>query len=346
MFEGNCYLLKEGLQMGCPISPGVAKIVVHCLEQEWIKIKNYHKITYKVRYMDDYLGKWIGAEDELDVLVSDINKSDEKLKFTIEKEVNGRINFLDASIVRGENSIIFSAFEKECSSSVYLPGDSYQDTGIKRAAVIGETIRLKKFSDKFEEDQLKLREKFLHNGYNSSFVDTNMKKGIQQFDKPKQDKLSKSKSNEGPKLITSYMGKKTNKLKKKLKPFNIKVINRRRVNLEGMFASKYKYKTNYDKGIVYKIYCECGAFYIGESCSDFKCRKYQHNRDIKAKSFSNALFKHMFEEEHLLEWDKSTLLSMQFDKSRRKITEAILIKNQKPEININDGLKILGNWKL
>lgn len=159
-----------------------------------------------------------------------------------------------------------------------------------------------------------------------------------------QKKLNDEKEN--AKLIINYMGNKTKKLRKRLKPYKVQIVNKKRKNLEEHFASNYKYRTENGKGIIYKIYCECGANYIGESSTDFEKRKYQHMRDLKTKSDSNAIFKHCFEEDHLVNWNMSTLLDMEGLKIRRKLKEAIIIKDQKPQINISEGFKIRGNWEL
>jgi len=47
---------------------------------------------------------------------------------------------------------------------------------------------------------------------------------------------------------------------------------------------------------VYTIECEtCGLHYIGETGQHFCDRRDQHNRDVKQKKSSNALYDHVKE---------------------------------------------------
>lgn len=142
------------------------------------------------------------------------------------------------------------------------------------------------------------------------------------------------------------MGETSEQLKRKLKPLNIDLGFKRHTNLEGFFSSSYKYNTDNQKGIIYKIYCTCGHYYIGESSFNFEKRKNEHLRDLKRNSQSNALVQHCNEEEHVIDWSKSSILDIEFDSTRRKLKEALLIKHLDSKINLCAGMKIRGSWNL
>lgn len=147
-------------------------------------------------------------------------------------------------------------------------------------------------------------------------------------------------------LGIKYMGKKSKKLKKKLKPFGIKLVHKKHTNLEGKFASKFKYKTNNFQGIIYQIHCDCGKTYIGESAFSFEKRKKEHLRDIKAKDMTNALAFHCKSTGHSINWPISQILGYENDTLKRKFKESIFIQNFKPELNFSEGYKLRGDWKI
>lgn len=330
--------------MGSPTSPSIAKIVVQFFETKWKELENFENITFLVRYMDDYLGKWSGSVNTLEEFVKDINLLDPHIKLTLEIEKEGSLNYLDSTITRENNNLTFKTFEKEFSSKAVLPGDAFQDKSVKRSLIIGETIRTLRISDDTENDLNKLKRKLMNNNYSKPFIENTMNQAVKLETKRSQTTDQSSKAQKKPKLITKFLGRASDKLRKKLRPLNIQVVNKKQLNLEGIFSSSFKYKTDNESGIVYKIYCNCGDYYIGESGFDFQKRKNEHIRDLRTSTGTNALVNHCTESDHFIDWSKSSLLDRESDRTRRKLKESLLIKDQKPRINISEGMKIRGDW--
>ena len=62
-------------------------------------------------------------------------------------------------------------------------------------------------------------------------------------------------------------------------------------------------------GVVYKIPCECGKVYIGETGRAMQDRIKEHNRDIRlARTQTSAVSEHANETGHLSIWKKLSLL--------------------------------------
>lgn len=322
---------------------------MHTLEQEWRKVEKFDLISYLGRYMDDYVGTWTGCKEDLIKLHEKLNMVDPNLKITIEMEEEGILHFLDAEITNKNKTLIFRTYSKPYAASSMLPGNAFHDKEVIKSVPLGEAIRTLRISDVQEEDLKLLENKLLNNKYPLDVIKKQFAKAKKIETSRKANTFRKEKETEKEKparLVTEYIGSKTEKLKKKLKHFKVKVTSKRRTNLEGIFASTFKTKTTLNKGIVYKIECTCGSTYIGESGFDMKKRQYDHLRDIRTKTKTNALYNHSVTCKGEFKWEESRLIEKDSNKLRRRYKEAILIKKLAPQINVTPGMKIHGNWTL
>ena len=89
-FNSQMYSQHDGIAMGSPLGPTLSNIFMGFIES---KVISKFQLTY-FRYVDDcfILGK---DEKEVDDLFSDLNKAHPSIKFTLEKENNNKLPFLD-----------------------------------------------------------------------------------------------------------------------------------------------------------------------------------------------------------------------------------------------------------
>lgn len=294
--------------------------------------------------MDDSGFGWRKSLEELRKFHEDLNQLDENLKFTLEVETSGQLNYLDAKITRTRGGFEFELFTKECSSEQVMNYNSYHDPSSKNSIIKGETHRILNITDKKDRDLGLLKEKFLKNGYPSKVIDQNITAAKNKH----QNKRSKQteKTWDGKKyLTTKFVGKVGKKMKKITKKFGIKTIFKKRLNLENIFSSSYKYDTKKRKGLIYKIDCSCGDFYIGETGKAIEDRVKQHKRSVLLNDKSNALACHKENCDKEILWNKPEALNYQNIWNKRKIGEAICIQKLQPKINLNGGFQIRGNWR-
>ena len=94
-----------------------------------------------------------------------------------------------------------------------------------------------------------------------------------------------------------------------------------------MFCRSGKVQLN--KPCIYKLPCAtCDKVYIGESV-DFERRKREHRDAIRKGDENSAVFKHMLQENHPIDFNKIDKLVTMPHTHRRKLVEAILIQNSK-----------------
>ncbi|XP_072046850.1 uncharacterized protein [Amphiura filiformis] len=106
-FRGKIYRQLFGAAMGSPVSPLAANIFMEHLENIAIATAPMEcKPKLWKRYVDDILE--IVCKDEVNNLTDHLNQADDtdSIKFTFEKEVDGKIPFLDTLIVRRDDGSV------------------------------------------------------------------------------------------------------------------------------------------------------------------------------------------------------------------------------------------------
>ena len=121
-FSFNCkfYRQTSGAPMGCPLSPIIAESLVSYIFENAIDKFN-HDIKFCRFYVDDSF--IVINKMYLDYFLSHINtiaKSTGNIVFTLEKETDSCIAFLDIKLNRIDNKIITSVYRKPTHSNRYL----------------------------------------------------------------------------------------------------------------------------------------------------------------------------------------------------------------------------------
>ena len=93
---------------------------------------------------------------------------------------------------------------------------------------------------------------------------------------------------------------------------------------------------NTKQGAIYQIPCHDNDFsYIGETKRRFFIRKKEHSADIRHLRFGKSvLTKHVFDNEHSMDWTKAKILDFELDFTKCHFVESYFI-NQIPD-TMND----------
>jgi len=109
-FNNKFYKQIFGTPMESPLSPIVADLVLQKLESTILNNLTY-KPTFYYRYVDDIVLSV--PLSQLNSLLEEFNSFHLRLKFTVEMGEGGdRLNFLDLTIIKKDNSLIFDWFRK------------------------------------------------------------------------------------------------------------------------------------------------------------------------------------------------------------------------------------------
>ena len=97
IFNSKFYNQIDGVSMGSPLAPVLANIFMGFHESQWLNVCNLNKPKFYLRYVDNILAAFDNEQDSLNFL-NFLNNSYPNIKFTIEKQINHSIDFLDVFI--------------------------------------------------------------------------------------------------------------------------------------------------------------------------------------------------------------------------------------------------------
>ena len=91
-------------------------------------------------------------------------------------------------------------------------------------------------------------------------------------------------------------------------------------------------------GCIYKVPCkECNKYYVGQTGKDLAVRVKQHKYSVRTGQTSNALFVHMRDLNHPIDWSNASAMIQCNSFINRNIIESSLIKNS-DNINLSSGM--------
>ena len=137
-YNGNYYEQKDGLPMGSPLSPILSEIFLQHLEAAHIdNIKKQYNIIYYGRYVDDIIVIYDNPTDTGNEILSKFNGIHNNIKFTIEKEEQNSINYLDIKIQKEKwyknYRLKFNIYRKPTTSKLSINYNSHHPIDHKLA---------------------------------------------------------------------------------------------------------------------------------------------------------------------------------------------------------------------
>ena len=97
IFNGKFCNEIDGVAIGSSLAPVLAKIFMGFHKSKWLNEYNLNKPKFYLRYVDDILAAFDNEQDSLNFL-NFLNNRHPNIKFTIEKQINHSIAFLDVFI--------------------------------------------------------------------------------------------------------------------------------------------------------------------------------------------------------------------------------------------------------
>ena len=315
-FNSDEYSQHSGLAMGSPLSP-----VAACLFMEWLEKHHYQGIMGRdviwTRYVDDVLvvvPKSMNLEEKLDAL----NSVDVKIQFTLEKEKQGSLAFLDTEIIR-QDQVKFKVYRKPTNKECYVHFYSGHSDRVKRGVVIGFFLRAFRICSKeyLDEELEHIISSFTKLKYPKGFLLNLKQKALHIRTK---SKIGKKKKDE--RYLTIPISRPAETIASQLETTGFKVAFTSGKKVGDMFTKKKRDNTQ-DKSVVYKVPCgACDKSYIGETGRGIETRFKEHKRDIRNNMEYSAFVVHAEKTNHLPNWNRAGILASCKNKQNRKATEA------------------------
>ena len=157
-YDGKFFIQEEGLAMASPLSGLLAEVYLNFYENKYLLSTNNtlsKNIISYTRYVDDTFIVFDGTDRQIDKLLSYMNGLNSKIKFTMELECNGCLNFLDLSVRKENNSLTYKVYRKPTTTDMVINAHSYHPETQKLApfnAFIHRLLSIPLCSNDYQEE--------------------------------------------------------------------------------------------------------------------------------------------------------------------------------------------------
>ena len=298
-YNGSIYEQLEGVAMGSPVSTVIANLYMETFEEQAIESAPSKPKIWK-RYVDDTFT--ILDRDRVDSFLQHLNSQQPTIRFTMETENDNKIAFLDASVSREpDGSLTTSVYRKPTHTDQYLAYDSHHPQSVKHSIVKCLYDRAKRLVTKpsvISAEKKHLSSVLVSNGYPSSFV----QKISKARTAPKKEPVAEFKST----AVLSYIQGVSEPLRRCLEQQGIRTVFKSETTLRShLVQPKDTVDPVKQDGMVYRIPCECGKVYIGETGRSMHERIKEHDRDIRlACTQTSAVSEHAHKTGYYPRWNE------------------------------------------
>ena len=337
VYGKKTYQQKDGMPMGNPASPIIADIILEdlldsCLE----KLTTKPKVITK--YVDDIFA--IVKVGKLEETLTCLNSFHRKLQFTVERENNNKLPYLDTVVIREKSYIKMDWFQKPTSSGRIINFHSKHPKQIIFNTARNLIKRVLSISDLeyHKNNKNKIRNILQNNAFPLKIINTL----INQHENQKQHTPKEEKEKQIYKSFT-YIKEITERFKKA----QLFDKEKYKIAMKSNYTTAQLYtnlKTKIDKmehsDLIYKINCngntdeECNQIYIGTTKQKLKNRLAGHKSDIKSSApQKTALASHCIQHNHSPNFESVQVLQREEHHNKRMIIETLHIINADNTMN-------------
>ena len=213
-------------------------------------------------------------------MFSKISNLHPNLNFTIEKEKDNRLPFLDVLLVRTDTELLTTVYRKPTFAGQYIPFQSFCPLSQKINLISCLVFRAFKICSKklFDEELDKIKSIFGALGYPTHVIRKAISNTITKFEKP-----IKQGPNKCPVYLRlPYLGREAIALESNVK--NIVNSTFRSVQLRISYFTRKPLNgickdttADHEKSnVIYKYRCHCDSVYVGRTSQRFHIRRDQH----------------------------------------------------------------------
>jgi len=344
-FNDIIYKQTYGTPMGSPLSPILADLVMQDLESNVLNSINV-QLPFYYRYVDDII--FATQDTNVSYILEAFNNYHQRIKFTMEKENNRCLSFLDIMLHVKDNTIIIDWYHKKSFSGRFLSFYSHHPICHKVGTIYGlidHAILLSHPS--FHQKNIKLCVQLLiDNGYPLKLIFNTINRRLkklfvnnfsnkQMITLPNNNIVSNS-ANDKKVIVFPYI-KRISEMVSSVVSKSDYTIGYRCLNRLNMFVKTHKDKeqTSTNNNVIYKILCKnCDASYVGQTKRQLRTRLREHRNNIKLdQSKHSVISEHTKKEGHIFDWENAMVLDHEHNYQKRLISEMIHIKEQKNGLN-------------
>ena len=266
-----------------------------------------------------------------------VNNQHNQIKFTIEKEKDACLPFLDTLIKRSKDkSLSIVVYRKPTHTDQYLNFHSNHQLSAKESVVSALFTRADNIVSNREDlrnENARIVNALTANDYNKRIIGK-VRKKIQQ----------RKELTNATKEANEYIGHVNLPYVKGTGEILRRIFQKHKIRCtfyssdtlwNKLSHPKDPVDSNQQNNVVYKIPCsDCNAVYIGESKRTLDQRVKEHERAVRNGDIDkNEIADHSWKHDHKFDWNKKSIIDREQHMVSRKIKETIHSINDKNHIN-------------
>ena len=324
--------------MGSPVSAVIANLYMESFEQQAITTS-----AYKPKIWKRYTFTILDRGNVYSFLQHLNNHQPSAIRFIMETENGYKLAFFDTTVSREpDGRLTTSVYRKPTHTDQYLAYDSHHPQSVKRGIVKCLYERAKRpvtKSSVISKEKKHLSSVLLSNGSPFSF--------LQKITKTRKQSSSAEPTIEHKSTaVLPYVKGLSQQLLRCLQQQGIRAVFRSETTLRShLVRPKDAVEPTKQDGVVYRIPCECGKVYIGETGRPMQNRIKEHERDIRlARTQTSAVSEYANNTGHNPLWNEVKFIDRDPHWYTRRVKEAIHVRLQPKNINRDSGIEISEAW--
>ena len=286
-----------------------------------------------LRYVDDSHARFNSAS-QVDEFLTELNSQDSCIQYTVEKEEQGQLAFLDVNIINTRHGQYeFKVHRKDAITNVQLKPHSSINPAIFHAVFKGFLVRASRTcSTKHLQEEIQfLIDVFAENGHERS----SLEKMVEQHLNP--DVSRRNQESRKSVIKIPWIPQLGPKLRKIYRKQGIKTVFTSAPSISDILCNhKSRLPSNSYPG-VYKVLCRCHqAAYVGETKKQVSTRIIEHERDVfHGRWDKSGLSEHAKVCCESFDFENAKTLAIEGDFRLRKIREALEIRMHETAPNLS-----------
>jgi DNA-binding transcriptional MerR regulator len=291
------------------------------------------KPTHWYRYMDDTFVVWPHGEEEIREFLDHLNSIHHNIKFKMEVEQNWSLPFLEVLVSRRpDGSLGHTVYRKPIHTDLYLHAKSTHNPAQKKWVLLSHIHRARRLfdADSLDKELQHLKGNFKKNGYSNKDIRRALQKEVEPH--PKQEK---------PVAVARlpYQWAASHKISRLLVKFNIQTVHIPAKNIH--LLRPVKDKLSLRTSGIYRIPCECGEVYVGQTGRTIEARFKEHRRHVRLNQPErSAVAENSVTKYHRIDLDGASKLGTATRHMDRLLMEAIEIRLHPENFNTDDGFNL------
>ena len=327
---------KRGVKMGSPLSSLLADLFLSIMERTVIEKLEKQGIVVKwIRYVDDCI--CVAKKGSFQNILNKINKWDKNIKFSYEKMLDNKLNFLSSTIFLENDTFEFRPYRKQASETIL---SNFRKAIISEKYLISNIftmLHLSKNSSSTHEILLydmenNLKPILLNNAYPLKLIKSKFTQFLQNGPKPKPpDVIFTLNLPYTSRNMDYHIKKMINDIKLIMPTFHIRLVYKS-IRVSNLFSADSKPKKSdilESTNCCYQFKCLCKSHYVGMTARMIKTRATEHRNPSSAKGIYyhiNSCPTYLF---HLAEFERKNSNANTGKRAKKKIKDSFFMQHFK-----------------